>query len=119
MNWEAIAQASETLVIYMGVYNLANIVEKLLEAGRSPETPVGLIRWGTHPQQSELFGTLENIVAKIEAEEFSAPAIAVIGDVIHLRHQLLSACPPPLEASQLMVAAPDAEESTKFPIQPA
>lgn len=93
VNWEAIAHGSETLVIYMGVHNLPHIVKQLTTAGRRPETPVALIRWGTRPEQEELIGTLETIVQQIEATGFEAPAIAVIGDVVNL-HEVLKHCHP-------------------------
>lgn len=97
VNWAAIAHASETLVIYMGVHNLPNIVEKLLAAGRSPDTPVALIRWGTRPEQSELSGTLSTIVDILIEAEFSAPAIAIIGEVVTLRDELRASCPTQVE----------------------
>jgi uroporphyrin-III C-methyltransferase len=49
INWTAIAQGAETIVIYMGVHNLANILPQLLTGGLLPETPIALIRWGTRP----------------------------------------------------------------------
>ncbi|MEB3343411.1 uroporphyrinogen-III C-methyltransferase [Okeania sp.] len=85
INWEAIAHGSETIVIYMGVHNLHNVIEELIAAGRDLETPVALIQWGTRPEQKELIGTLNNIVEKIEATGFEAPAIAVIGNVVNFR----------------------------------
>ncbi len=88
VNWGAIAHGSETIVIYMGVHNLPHIVEALGEAGLSVETPVALIRWGTRPDQEELFGTLGTIVAQVEAAQFEAPAIAVIGNVVQLHNVL-------------------------------
>ncbi len=84
VNWQAIAQGSETLVIYMGVHNLPQIVPELLDGGLTPETPIALIRWGTRPDQEELLGTLGDISDKIEATGFSAPAIAIIGRVVEL-----------------------------------
>ena len=90
INWGAIAHGSETIVIYMGVHNLPHIIAELSSAGLSAETPVALIRWGTRPEQEELIGTLGAIVAQVEAAQFGAPAIAVIGDVVQL-HSLLSA----------------------------
>ena len=90
INWGAIAHGSETIVIYMGVHNLPYIIAELSSAGLSAETPVALIRWGTRPEQEELIGTLGTIVAQVEAAQFGAPAIAVIGDVVQL-HSLLSA----------------------------
>ncbi|NEP87451.1 MAG: uroporphyrinogen-III C-methyltransferase [Okeania sp. SIO2C2] len=88
VNWQAIAQGSETIVIYMGVHNLHNIIAELMVAGCSPETPIALIQWGTRLEQKELIATLETIVEQIEATGFQAPAIAVIGDVVNL-HQIL------------------------------
>jgi uroporphyrin-III C-methyltransferase len=90
INWKAIAQGSETIVIYMGVHNLANILPELLAGGLLPETPIALIRWGTHPEQSQLIGTLETIVEQIEESQFEAPAIAVIGRVVDLHSSLYS-----------------------------
>ena len=90
INWKAIAQGSETIVIYMGVHNLPNILPELLAGGLLPETPIALIRWGTHPEQSQLIGTLETIVEQIEESQFEAPAIAVIGRVVDLHSSIYS-----------------------------
>lgn len=89
INWQAVAHGSETIVIYMGIHNLSNIVEQLLSAGLALTTPIALVRWGTRPEQEELVGTLETIVQQVEATGFSAPAIAVIGSVVEL-HSTLS-----------------------------
>ncbi|NEQ70700.1 MAG: uroporphyrinogen-III C-methyltransferase [Symploca sp. SIO2D2] len=88
VNWEAIAQGSETIVIYMGVHNLPNIVQQLTIAGRSPQTPVALIRWGTRPEQEQLIGTLATIIEQVEETGFEAPAIAVIGAVVNQHDKL-------------------------------
>jgi uroporphyrin-III C-methyltransferase len=84
INWDAIARGSETIVIYMGIHNLPYIVEQLREAGLSLETPIALVRWGTRPEQEELIGVLETIVEQVEATQFAAPAIVVIGAVVNL-----------------------------------
>lgn len=97
VKWQAIAQGSETIVIYMGVHNLPYIISQLEAAGLSTDTPIALVRWGTRAEQEELIGTLETIVAQIEAVGFSAPAIAVIGQVVNL-HETLASCRPPVWA---------------------
>ena len=94
VNWQAIAHGSETIVIYMGIHNLPYIIGQLLMAGLSATTPIALIRWGTRPEQEELRGTLETIVRQVETTGFSAPAIAVIGQVVNL-HAILADCRPP------------------------
>ena len=85
INWQAIASGSETIVIYMGVHNLPQIIPQLIAGGLLPETPVALIRWGTRPEQAELMGTLASIVDRVEATGFEAPAVAVVGRVVHLQ----------------------------------
>ncbi|HEY9837860.1 MAG TPA: uroporphyrinogen-III C-methyltransferase [Vampirovibrionales bacterium] len=93
VNWQAIAQGSETIAVYMGVHNLPYITRELLNAGLSADTPIALIRWGTRPDQEELIGTLETIVQRVEESGFEAPAIAVIGQVVNL-HSILSSSRP-------------------------
>lgn len=93
VNWAALAQGSETIVIYMGVHNLPNIVSELVTAGLALETPVALVRWGTRPEHEELIGSLSTIVQQVEDQEFQAPAIAVIGNVVNLYETLAPASP--------------------------
>lgn len=93
VNWSAIAHGSETIVIYMGIHNLPHIIEQLSAAGMSLETPIALVRWGTRPEQEELIGTLATIVEQMEAVQFAAPAIVVIGNVVNL-HNVLAGCRP-------------------------
>lgn len=90
VNWQAIAQGSETIVIYMGVHNLYTIVSELIKGGLTGETPIALVRWGTTPQQEQIFGTLETIVKQVEEAKFEAPAIAVIGNTVKLHSVLYS-----------------------------
>ncbi len=93
INWAAIAQGSETIVIYMGVHNLPQIIPELVAGGLSQSTPIALIRWGTRPDQEELVGTLATIVEQIQVSKFDAPAIAVIGKIVNIKAQLGKANP--------------------------
>jgi uroporphyrin-III C-methyltransferase len=85
VNWPAIAQAAETIVIYMGVHNLPDIIAKLMQAGLAADLPIALIRWGTTARQSELIGTIGTIEQQVQASNFSAPAIIVVGRVVSFR----------------------------------
>ncbi len=93
VNWQAMAEASETIVIYMGVHNLDKIIYQLQEGGLEATTPIALVRWGTTPEQQELVGTLATILELVETNQFAAPAIAIIGQVVNL-HELLSIAKP-------------------------
>lgn len=102
--WERIAHAADTLLFLMGVENLEEIAGKLLENGRNPQTPVALVRWGTWAgQQETLTGTLGDIVEKVRATNFKAPAVTVVGDVVTLRERLRWFDRGPLAGKRIVV----------------
>ena len=103
IDWKGIAHGAQTLCFYMGIKNLPSICEKLIAAGRSPQTPVALIRWGTTPKQEELFGNLQNIAQKAYEAKFQAPAIIVVGDVVGLRDTIAPSTPLPLKGMSVAV----------------
>ena len=84
LDWDALARFPGTLVVYMGVRQLAAITERLMAGGRSPDEPAAVIERGTLPGQRVLGGTLGTLAA-VGAR---APAIAVFGDVAGLRDAL-------------------------------
>lgn len=88
IDWSKIATGIGTLVFYMGMANLPHIVDRLIENGRSADTPIALIRWGTRPEQETLVGTLADIVEKVRAAHFKNPAIIIVGEVVTLRDKL-------------------------------
>jgi uroporphyrinogen III methyltransferase/synthase len=83
LNWNALAQM-ETLVILMGTRTLGDIVGQLQRHGRSPQTPIAIIRWASQPQQTVWTGTLATIVQLTSRQPLS-PAVIVIGEVVNLR----------------------------------
>lgn len=88
LDWEGIARAFPVMVIYMGMKTLASVTERLMGAGRSPDTPVAFIRWATTPQQETLVTTLGRAVREVAALGIEAPVIVVVGDVVKYRAQL-------------------------------
>ncbi len=88
LDWASLARGIGTLVFLMGVKNLPNIVEKLREHGRSPDTPVALVRWGTTLRQQTVTGTLDNIVDAVAKAGLKAPAVIVVGEVVSLRETM-------------------------------
>jgi uroporphyrinogen III methyltransferase / synthase len=85
VDWEKLASGADTLVLYMGVGRLEEISKGLLAAGRSPDTPVACVRWGTLPEQRTITGTLEDIADKVAEAGLKPPAIIVVGAVVALR----------------------------------
>ncbi len=86
-DWAALARMG-TVVMVMGVRNLADICRSLVAAGRAASTPAALIQWGTTSRQRTLTGTLADLAAKAEAEKIGPPALLVVGEVVALRDEL-------------------------------
>lgn len=88
IDWDKLSTAVGTLVFFMGVKNLPEICRNLTSHGRSPQTPVAVIRWGTTPEQQTIVGTLEDIAERVQAAQLKPPAITVVGEVVQLRSEL-------------------------------
>lgn len=88
IDWPKLATGVGTLVFLMAVKNLDVLVNKLIENGKSPETPVAIVRWGTRADQTTLVGTLGDITEKARVKEVKPPAVIVIGEVVRLRETL-------------------------------
>ena len=88
IDWAKLATGVGTLVFLMAVKNLEILTEKLIENGRSPETPVAVIRWGTRPDQKTLISTLKDIAKLVREKDIRPPAVTVVGDVVNLRAEL-------------------------------
>ncbi|CAG0908410.1 unnamed protein product, partial [Cyprideis torosa] len=82
IDWASLAKGAGTLVIYMGIKNLPIIAEHLLQAGRSPETPVAVVRWASTPEQKTVVGTLGTITRIVVEEKVKPPSLIIVGDVV-------------------------------------
>ncbi|MBP2637414.1 MAG: cysG 1 [Firmicutes bacterium] len=88
MKWDKLATAVDTLVFLMGVENLPHITSKLIEHGRSADTPAAVIRWGTKPEQEVLVTTVGKAAGDVAARNLKPPAIFIVGEVVTLREKL-------------------------------
>ena len=88
LDWHALAGFPGTLVVYMGVRQLAAIAERLLAGGRAGDEPAAVIERGTLADQRVVTGTLETIAERAAVDRVRAPAIAVFGPVVALRERL-------------------------------
>jgi len=88
INWEHLSTGVDSLVFLMGMGNLPLICQKLIENGRSPKTPVALVRRGTTLQQQTLTGNLATIERKAKEADFQPPVAIIVGEVVDLREKL-------------------------------
>ena len=113
--WDKISTGIGTLVFYMGIGNLEPNMKKLIENGRSPDTPVALIRWGTTSNQETIIGTIKDIAEKAKQANFKAPAITVVGGVVSLRDKLRWFDKKPLFGKKIIVTR-SREQASDFSV---
>lgn len=97
---------ADTLIYYMGIKNLPQVVEALLSSGRSPKMPVALIHRGTTPGQRTVTGTLEDIAARAKESGIKPPALIVVGEVVKYREQLNWFEKRPLFGTTILITRP-------------
>lgn len=88
IDWSKLATGAGTLIFLMAVKNIDLLTKKLIENGRSPDTPIAVIRWGTRPEQKTLVGTLGDMAGLVKENEIKPPAVMVVGEVVRLRDAL-------------------------------
>ena len=84
LNWSALAQANQTIVIYMGISGLETISTKLQAAGLAGDTPAALIYRATWPNQRIYPCSLASLPETARINRVKPPALIVIGQVVAL-----------------------------------
>ncbi|MEM8718826.1 MAG: uroporphyrinogen-III C-methyltransferase [Cyanobacteria bacterium P01_G01_bin.39] len=113
LDWASLSEI-DTLVILMGGRSLPQIINYLIEYGRSPTESIAIIRNCGRPQQQIFWGTLTDIVVKT-AQVSLSPAVIVIGKVVQQRYQnphQTSSSLPLVDKTILVTRA--VEQSSKF-----
>lgn len=88
LDWAALAQTGQPLVIYMGVGNLASIVASLRAGGLEPSTPVAILMAASTVKERVLIADLGAVVARAAAEKVDMPALIVVGEIVAKRGEL-------------------------------
>lgn len=88
INWQAVADGSPVIVMYMAIKHLEAITGKLVDAGRSPQTPVAVVSQASTADQSVLETTLGSADEECQVAGIEPPAIVCVGEVVSLRKTL-------------------------------
>ena len=88
VDYAQLAKAPGTKVFVMGVARLREIAASFIEHGAEASTPIALTRWATTGSQKTIVGTLADIADIADRENFSSPAVAVIGTVVNERKKI-------------------------------
>lgn len=83
-HFDNLARLPGTLVFLMGLSRLEIIAQRLMEAGKAPETPAAVVSGGNSPHPATIRGALADIAAKTRAAGVQPPALIVVGEVAAL-----------------------------------
>ncbi|WP_193603796.1 uroporphyrinogen-III C-methyltransferase [Niallia nealsonii] len=111
IDWQGLVNSVQTMAFYMGVKNLYYICENLINHGKSPDTPVILIQWGTWGRQKSVQGTLATIPQLAEQAQITNPAITLVGEVVAIREKISWFEKKALFGRQIMLVRTGTEES--------
>jgi uroporphyrinogen III methyltransferase/synthase len=79
LDYDALARFPGTLVFYMGVTSSGLWSQALLRNGKSPQTPVAIVRRATWPDQATYRATLATVSELIERQSIRPPAVIIVG----------------------------------------
>lgn len=88
LDWAGLVRSVDTLVVLMGLSNLAAIMDGLFAGGCEPGRAVALIQSGTCGNQRVVIGTAGTIVALANQADLRSPVTIVIGTVVNLAEQI-------------------------------
>ncbi|MAG35610.1 MAG: uroporphyrinogen-III C-methyltransferase [Dehalococcoidia bacterium] len=100
VDWAALATATDTLVVLMGLGRLEERAQTLIAHGRPPDTPAAVIANGTWPGQRTVTGRLDEIADRVADAGLQSPAVIVVGEVVHQRDALAQAAQAAKETSK-------------------
>ena len=90
VDWDAAGRNNAALVLFMAMRPLARVMQKLMDHGRAPDTPVALVRNATLPDQRVLETTIARAAKDAEAAQMTSPVIICIGDTVLLRQKIVA-----------------------------
>ena len=88
INWKAIADGSQVIVMYMAIKNLPTIAYNLIKAGKSKNESVAIISNATQPNQVVIETTLGFCTSGLDLGKATPPAIVCVGNAVQMREGL-------------------------------
>lgn len=82
LDWESLAKANQTVVIYMGLSMAAPIAARLLAAGRAGGTPALIVENASRADERRIVTTLAGLAEA--AASLSGPALLIVGEAMAL-----------------------------------
>jgi uroporphyrin-III C-methyltransferase/precorrin-2 dehydrogenase/sirohydrochlorin ferrochelatase len=88
LDWEQLARPAQTVVFYMGLGSLQQILQRLREHGAPQSRAAAVVEQGTRATQRVVTGTLADLASKANEEGVQSPALLIVGEVTRLHETL-------------------------------
>jgi uroporphyrin-III C-methyltransferase len=82
LDWDSLARANQTVVIYMGLSMAAPIAARLMAAGRAGATPALIVENASRADERRLVTTLAGLAEA--AASLNGPALLIVGEAMAL-----------------------------------
>ncbi len=89
LDWSLYSKLDGTLVILMGMSQIENICQQLVDGGKANDTPAAVVRYASRDNQQVVTGTVSDIAKRVKDSGITSPALIVIGGVAE-KHKTLS-----------------------------
>ncbi len=112
VRWDVLAKdPNATLIGYMGVSSLPQVVDKLIGGGMDPETPAVMVEQGTTSAQRHVVASLADLPAAVEEEGLGPPALFAIGPTVGHAGTLDWVARLPLTGQRLVVPSSEKDRA--------
>jgi siroheme synthase len=88
VDWQALARPGQTVVFYMGLGHLANILARLIEHGVPATRAAAVVEQATQATQRVVTGTVSDLAGRVGAAGIEPPALLIVGEVARLHETL-------------------------------
>ena len=79
---EELAKHDSTMVFFLSAGDMEGLANKLMNAGRSKDTPCAIVYKATWPEERTFVTTLENLAKVAKENDITKTALIIVGDVV-------------------------------------
>lgn len=79
---ESFAQHQTSMVIFLSVQDIEQVVKRLIEGGYKEETPIAVVYKATWEDQKIVRGSLKDITIKVKEENINKTALIMVGEFL-------------------------------------
>jgi uroporphyrinogen III methyltransferase/synthase len=107
LDYPALAHFPGTLVFYMGLHRVRSIVDALIAAGKSPETPAAVVSRAAMSLQRTVVSTLQRLAGDVAAAALEPPSLIIVGECIAHQREIAWFEQRPLLGRRIAITRPE------------